>query len=116
MDDLKEFLQNEFGKINKELRRLNTEFGHVHSKLDHLETRLINVDYRLDKIEAELKDTKRVVRESAEDILENQVEEVARHNLHEEKFKTIEATTFRIDKSVLELKHRVEKLEKANGL
>ncbi|MGA8943040.1 MAG: hypothetical protein WB502_10040 [Thermoactinomyces sp.] len=49
---------------------------------------------------------------SAEDILENQIEEVARHNLHEDKIRVLEESTFRIDKSVLHLKRRVEKLEK----
>lgn len=107
MDDLKEFLQSEFQKIHD-------EFGRMDARLNNVEYTSRSISSRLSTIEHELKDLKRIVRESAQDILENQVEEVARHNLHEEKFRTLEATAFRIDKSVLELKRRVEKLEKAN--
>ncbi|MBH8598634.1 MULTISPECIES: hypothetical protein [unclassified Thermoactinomyces] len=95
MDDLIKFLQEEFAKI--------------HEKMDQ---RFENIDQELAAIKMRLGDVERVVRESAEDILENQVEEVARHNLHEDKIQALEATTFRIDKSVLALKKRVEKLEK----
>jgi uncharacterized membrane-anchored protein YhcB (DUF1043 family) len=71
------------------------------------------VDEQFTQMRQELNDVKRVVRMSAADILENQAEEVARHNLHEGKIRSLEETTFRIDKSVLQLKQRVEKLEKS---
>lgn len=97
MDELKAVLLDEFKKIHAEIGNMREEFG-----------------TRFDTLEKELEEVKHIVRESAQDILENQVEEVARHNLHDDKIHALEATTFRIDKTVLELKHRVEKLEKAN--
>ncbi len=93
------------------------------AKLDKMDDRLEKADDRLDHLETEqrafrqemnerLDDVENVVRMSAQDILDNQVDEMARHNLQEDKIHTLEASTFRIDKSVLELKRRVEKLEK----
>lgn len=118
MDGLREFLQAEFNKINAEFNKIHDRLDRVEREIKHditvVYARLDRIDARLDNIEHEINDVKRVVRQSAEDILENQVEEIARHNLHEEKIRALEAKTFRLDKSFLELKQRVEKLEKTN--
>lgn len=112
MEELKAFFQSEFQKVHDQFGKIRDEFDNIHVRLDGIESRLNYVEKRLDRFEKRFDDIERVVRESAEDILENQVEEVARHNLHENRLQVLEATTFRIDKSVLDLKRRVEKLEK----
>jgi hypothetical protein len=101
MEDLRAYLEAEFAKIHS---RMDHEFEKVHKRMDH----------EFGRLWKELEDVKRVVRDSAQDILENQVEEVAHHNLHEAKIQLLEAKTHRIDQSVLDLKRRVESLEKAN--
>jgi uncharacterized membrane-anchored protein YhcB (DUF1043 family) len=104
MEDLRAFLQAEFEKIHNKVDSIQNKIDDEFYKIHHEFSR---VNERLDNIEHELEDVKRVVRESAEDILENQVEEVARHNLHENKINMLEA-------SVLDLKRRVKRLERAN--
>jgi archaellum component FlaC len=111
---MEEILKQILGKLNDMEQRFEQRFNEVDKRFDEVDKRFDEVDKRFDRIETELEDVKRVVRMSAEDILENQVEEVARHNLHADKIHTLEATTFRIDKSVLELKRRVDRIEKAN--
>lgn len=64
-----------------------------------------------DKLDVRLVRVERVIRQSVEDIQDSQVEEVARHNLHEEKIRSLESTIFRLDKMVMQLKSRLDNLE-----
>ncbi|TCW41309.1 hypothetical protein EDC32_101971 [Laceyella sacchari] len=115
---MEEILKQILAKLNdmeEENRSLRQE---VAERFDRIETELeefkAEVAERFDHVDKRFDGVENVVRMSAEDILENQVEEVARHNLHEDKIHSLEATTFRIDKAVLELKRRVDRIEKAN--
>lgn len=64
-----------------------------------------------DKLDVRLVRVERVIRQSVEDTQDSQVEEVARHNLHEEKIRSLESTIFRLDKMVMQLKSRLDNLE-----
>lgn len=76
-------------------------------KLNSMEERF---DRRFDRIETELEDVKQVVRMSAADILENQVEEVARHEVQEKKIDLLAAQQNHLAKRI----SRLEKEKKAN--
>jgi DNA repair exonuclease SbcCD ATPase subunit len=67
--------------------------------------RFNKIDQRFDRIETELEDVKRVVRMSAEDILENQVEFSEKSDLLDQRIRLLEERQNYTDK-------RVRKLEK----
>lgn len=67
--------------------------------------RFNKIDQRFDRIETELEDVKRVVRLSAEDILENQVEFSEKSDLLDQRIRLLEERQNYTDK-------RVRKLEK----
>src|SRR4051812_4054300 len=96
MDELMKFLQEEFSKI--------------HQKMDQ---RFEKVDSEMAAIKSRLDDVERVVRESAQDILENQVEAVDQHRLHAAKITLLEAGQLKLTSTVLDHGRRLEKLEKS---
>jgi hypothetical protein len=70
------------------------------------EQRFDEMDKRFDRIETELEDVKRVVRLSAEDIVESQVEYTEKNDLLDQRIRLLEDRQNYTDK-------RISKLEKA---
>lgn len=93
MDDI---LKQILGKLNDMEQRIDQRFDEM--------------DQRFDQIETELEDVKRVVRLSAEDILENQVEQHTRHEINEKKIDLLAAQQTHLAKRI----SRLEKEKKAN--
>jgi chromosome segregation ATPase len=95
------------------MKFLQEELSKLHARLDQTEQRLDRIDTRLSHVEQELADVKKVVRESSQDILENQVEAVVQHRLHEAKITLLEAGQLKLTSTVLDHGRRLEKLEKS---
>jgi DNA repair exonuclease SbcCD ATPase subunit len=95
---MEEILKQILGKLN-DMEEENRSFR------QEVTERFNKIDQRFDRIETELEDVKRVVRLSAEDILENQVEFSEKSDLLDQRIRLLEERQNYTDK-------RVRKLEK----
>jgi DNA repair exonuclease SbcCD ATPase subunit len=95
---MEEILKQILGKLN-DMEEENRSFR------QEVAERFNKIDQRFDRIETELEDVKRVVRLSAEDILENQVEFSEKSDLLDQRIRLLEERQNYTDK-------RVRKLEK----
>lgn len=58
------------------------------------------MDQRFDQMEKRFVELEQVVRDSAQDLLDNQVEAVNIHDLQESRISSLEAATFRLERVV----------------
>ncbi|TCW35334.1 hypothetical protein EDC32_10846 [Laceyella sacchari] len=91
--------------LNQILTKLNDMEEENRLFRQEVAERFNKIDQRFDRIETELEDVKRVVRLSAEDILENQVEFSEKSDLLDQRIRLLEERQNYTDK-------RVRKLEK----
>jgi archaellum component FlaC len=107
---MEEILKQILGKLNDMEQRFEQRFNEVDKRFDKVDKRFDEVDKRFDRIETELEDVKRVVRMSAEDILENQVEFSEKSDLLDQRIRLLEERQNYTDKRV----SRLEKEKRAN--
>jgi hypothetical protein len=104
MEDLKAFLASEFKKLHEQLDQVN-------ARLDKVESIAKENNIAIATIYTEQKEIARVVQQTATDVLDNQIEHAARNNLTNEKIRGLEETAFRLEKTTLHLKKRMDGLE-----
>ncbi|AUS08646.1 hypothetical protein C1X05_07200 [Laceyella sacchari] len=100
---MEELLKRILSKLDNMEQRIEQRFNKVDKRFDE-------VDKRFDRIETELEDVKRVVRMSAHDILENQIEFSEKSDLLDQRIRLLEERQNYTDKRV----SRLEKEKRAN--
>ncbi|PRZ14440.1 hypothetical protein CLV36_106204 [Laceyella sediminis] len=100
---MEELLKRILSKLDNMEQRFEQRFNEVDKRFDE-------VDKRFDRIETELEDVKHIVRMSAQDTLENQIEFSEKSDLLDQRIRLLEERQNYTDKRV----SRLEKEKRAN--